>query len=94
VPRTFTSVFSEPDDFQTVVSEEGVVGFLVTSGGQFRARLTQIALHRLRLATGEEELARVAFLTVPAGMVLISLPVGGRPSPVWGGIETRTGGMR
>jgi AraC-like DNA-binding protein len=91
VPRTFTSLFSEPDDFQTAVSEEGVVGFLVTGRGQFRARLTQIALHRLRLAAGEEELPRVAFVTVPADMVLVSLPIGGRPSPIWGGIETRTG---
>ena len=93
MPRTFASVFSEPDDFQTAVGEEGVVGFLVTGCGQFRARLTQIALHRLRLAAGEEELSRVALITVPAGMALVSLPIGGRSSPVWGGIETRTGEM-
>jgi AraC-like DNA-binding protein len=91
MPRTFTSVFSEPDDFEIAVSEEGVVGFLVTGRGQFQARLTQIALHRLRLAAGEEELSRVALITVPAGMVLVSLPIGGRPSPVWGGIEMQTG---
>jgi hypothetical protein len=71
VPRTFTSVFSEPDDFQAALREEGVVGFLVTGRGQFRARLTQIALHRLRLAAGEEELSRVPFITVPAGMTLV-----------------------
>jgi AraC-like DNA-binding protein len=93
VPRTFTSVFSEPDDFQAALREEGVVGFSVTGRGQFRARLTQIALHRLRLAAGEEELSRVAFVTVPADMVLVSLPIGGRASPVWGGIETRKGEM-
>jgi AraC-like DNA-binding protein len=93
VPRTFASVFSEPDDFQASLRDEGVVGFLVTGRGQFRARLTQIALHRLRLAAGEEELSRVVFVTVPADMVLVSLPIGGRPSPVWGGIELRTGEM-
>jgi AraC-like DNA-binding protein len=93
VPRTLTSVFSEPDDFQAASREEGVVGFLVTGRGQFRARLTQIALHRLRLAGGEEELSRVAFITVPADMVLVSFPIGERASPVWGGIETRTGEM-
>ena len=93
MPRTFTSVFSEPDDFQAASREEGVVGFLVTGRGQFRARLTQIALHRLRLAGGEEELSRVAFITVPADMVLVSFPIGERASPVWGGIETRTGEM-
>jgi AraC-like DNA-binding protein len=91
VPRTFTSVFSEQDDFQTAVSEEGVVGFLVTGCGQFRARLTQIVLHRLRLSAGEEVLSRIAFITVPAGMVLVSLPIGGRPSPIWGGIGMHSG---
>ncbi len=91
MPRIFTSVFSEPDDFQAGLSEEGVVRFLVTGHGQFRARLTQIVLHRLRLSAGEEELSRIAFVAVPAGMVLVALPIGGRPSPVWGGIEIRAG---
>ena len=93
MPRTFTSVFGEPDDFQAAASEEGVIRFLVTGHGQFRARLTQIVLHRLRLSAGEEELPRIALVTVPAGMVLVALPIGGRPSPIWGGIETRAGEM-
>ena len=91
MPRTFTSVFSEPDDFQAALSEEGVARFLVTGRAQFRARLTQIVLHRLHLSAGEEELSRIAFVAVPAGMVLILLPIGGRPSPIWGGIGMRTG---
>jgi len=91
VPRTFTSVFGEPDDFQAALSEEGVVRFLVTGRGQFRARLTQIVLHRLSLSAGEEELSRIAFVAVPAGMVLILLPIGERPPPIWGGIGMRMG---
>lgn len=91
MPRTFTSVFGEPDDFQGALREEGVVRLLVTGHGQFRARLTQIVLHRLRLAAGEEELSRIAFITVPADIVLVALPMGGRSSPIWGGIETRAG---
>lgn len=91
--RTFTSVFGEPDDFEAALSEEGVVRFLVTGCGKFQARLTQIVLHRLRLSAGDEELSRIAFVTVPARMVLVALPIVGRPSPDWGGIETRTGEM-
>jgi hypothetical protein len=87
----FTSVFGEPDDFQAALSEEGVVRFLVTGRGQFRARLTQIVLHRLSLSAGEEELSRIAFVAVPAGMVLILLPIGERPPPIWGGIGMRMG---
>jgi AraC-like DNA-binding protein len=93
VPGTFRSVFSEPDDFQGTASEEGVVRFLVTAPGQFRARMTQIVLHHLRLSAAEENLPRIAFITVPAGMVLVALPIGARPSPIWGGIETRAGEM-
>jgi AraC-like DNA-binding protein len=93
VLRTFTSVFGEADDFEAALSEEGVVRFLVTGRGKFQARLTQIVLHRLRLSAGDEELSRIAFVTVPARMVLVALPIGGRPSPDWGGIETRTGEM-
>jgi AraC-like DNA-binding protein len=43
------------------------------------------------LAAGEEELSRIAFVAVPAGMVLILLPIGGRPPPSWGGIGMRMG---
>ena len=89
--RTFTSVFGEPDDFEAALSEEGVVRFLVTGRGKFRARLTQIVLHRLHLSAGEEELSRTAFVAVPEGMVLILLPIAGRPSPIWGGRGMRAG---
>src|SRR5436853_188613 len=46
-------------------------------------------LHRLRLSAGEEELSRIAFVAVPADAVLVALPIGSAPSPVWGGIEMR-----
>ena len=93
MPRTFTSVFSEPDDYQAALSEECVVRFLVTGPGQFRARLTQIMLRRLRLLAAEEHLPRIAFAAVPADAVLVALPIGREPSPIWGGIGMRSGEM-
>jgi AraC-like DNA-binding protein len=93
VPSTFTSVFGEPDDFRATLGAEGVVGFLVTGPGQFRARLTQITLHRLRLLAAEERLPRIAFVAVPADAVLVALPIGNEPSPIWGGIGMRSGEM-
>jgi AraC-like DNA-binding protein len=83
-------VFSEPDDFQTALREDGVLGMLITSHGRFRALLTEIALHRLRLSAAEEQLPRIAFVAVPADAVLVPLPMRGGPSPIWGGIGTRT----
>jgi hypothetical protein len=47
MPGSVTSMFSEPDEFETALRKEGALGLLVTGRGQFRARLTQIALHRL-----------------------------------------------
>ncbi|HEV7995975.1 MAG TPA: helix-turn-helix transcriptional regulator [Stellaceae bacterium] len=85
------SVFSEPDDFEAALGEEGCLGLLITGRGLFRARLTQIALHRLRLSAAEEQLSRIGFIVVPADMVLMWFPIGGAPSPVWGGVGMRAG---
>jgi hypothetical protein len=86
MPGSVTSVFSELDDFQAALREDGVLGMLITGPGRFRAQLTQITLHRLRLSAAEKHLPRIAFFAVPADAVLVSLPIGGGPSPIWGGI--------
>src|SRR5271170_2521240 len=91
MPGSVTSVFSEPEDFEVALRGEGGLGLLVTAPGQFRARLTQVALHRLRLSAGEEHLPRIALVAVPADMVLVSLPRGSGPAPIWGGIRIGTG---
>jgi AraC-like DNA-binding protein len=93
MPSSRASVFGEAEDFQAALSADGVAGILVTDGGQFRARLTQLGLERLRLAAFEETQARIAFIAVPAGIVLVAFPIDGGPSPVWGGVEIRTGEM-
>jgi AraC family ethanolamine operon transcriptional activator len=90
MPGSVTSVFTEAEDFEAAFREEGCLGLLVTGRGAFRARLTQVALHRLRLSAAEEYLPRIAFVAVPADMVLIMLPCGNGPPPVWGGIGMRT----
>ena len=81
------SVFGEAEDFQAALSAESVVGMLFTGRGQFRARLTQVALKRWRLAAVQEAQSRIAFIAVPPGRVLVSFPVNGGPSPIWGGVE-------
>ena len=93
MPGSRASVFGEAEDFQAALSADGVAAMLFTSHGQFRARLTQVTLDRLRLAAVEEAQSRIGFVAVPAGMVLVSFPIDGGPSPVWSGIETRTSEM-
>jgi AraC-like DNA-binding protein len=91
VPGSVTSAFSEPDEFQAALCADGVLGILITGRGRFRARLTQITLHRLRLLAAEEHLPRIAFVAVPADAVLVLLPIGGGASPIWSGIAMRAG---
>jgi hypothetical protein len=50
MPGSITSVFSEPGDFEAALRQEGSLGLLVTGRGQFRARLTQVMLPRLRFS--------------------------------------------
>lgn len=84
-----TSTFSEPEDFATALQPEGFCGLLVTESGSFRADLKQVSLHQQHLSVAEERLSRIAFITVPAGMVLISFTLDNETEPVWGGIRMR-----
>src|SRR6516165_5690094 len=85
MPRSITSVFSEAEDFAVAIREEGCLSLLVTGADQFRARLTQIALHSLRLSATDERMPRIAFVALPADTILVSLPRGRGAAPIWGG---------
>jgi len=87
MPGSVTSVFGEPEDFEAALYGDGVLNLLVTGHGRFRSRLTQVTLHHLRLSAGDEYLPRIAFIAVPEDTVVISVPIGSGPWPVWGGME-------
>lgn len=89
MPGSVTSVFSEPEDFEAALREDGVVSMLITGPGRFRARLTRVTLHRLRLLAAEEHLPRIAFVAVPADAILVLLPTSSGSSPIWCGIGVR-----
>jgi AraC-like DNA-binding protein len=93
MPGSVTSVFGETERFEAALREEGCTGLFVTEGGEFRARLTQITLDGLRLASAEEELARIAVIAVPANTVLISWPSSKTRAPLWDGIAMKAGEM-
>jgi hypothetical protein len=87
MPGSVTSVFSEAEHFAAALRAEGVLGVLVTGAGEFRARLTQVALHNLSLSAADEHLPRIALVTVPGGMILVTLARGRAPGPIWGGVR-------
>ena len=92
MPRSTTSGFSDPDEYQAALHDLGSLSLFVTAPGEFHARLTQVSLRNLRLAVVEEDTSHVLdFLAVPAEEVLISFPLGDKPAPIWGGIRPRTG---
>ena len=86
-----TGAFSEPEDFETALRAEGCLHLLITGRGQFRAQLTGVELHRLRVSATEERLPRIAFLAVPAEMVVLLFPMDGSQLPICGGIAARPG---
>jgi AraC-like DNA-binding protein len=86
-----TGVFREPDDFQAAMREYGCTNLVVMGHGVFRTRLTRIELHRLRLLSAEESLARIAFFSVPRDAMLVSVPLGDDLPPMWGGTAARIG---
>jgi AraC-like DNA-binding protein len=75
MPGSTTVVLCEPDDYQAALRTDGDVELVVVGRGVFRAQMTQIALPRVRLVAGLEDLARIAFISVPARRVRISLPI-------------------
>jgi hypothetical protein len=48
MPQIVIFSFSEPDDYQAALGEDGGVNLLVTGRDRFRARLTRLMLPRLR----------------------------------------------
>jgi AraC-like DNA-binding protein len=91
VPRSTLSVFSEPDDFQAALNEGGCVDLTVTGHGEFRAHLSRITLHRMRLAAGQERQSRVAFICLPPRFVRVTLPMEPENSLMCNGIAIRQG---
>jgi AraC-like DNA-binding protein len=90
MPGSVVSLFSEAEEFEVALHEEGCTGLLVTGRGVFRSRLSRVALHCLHLLAAEEQLARIAVIMVPVGTVLVTFAIGGAQSPVWAGIEIGT----
>ena len=89
-----TATFADPDLYQagigSVSSSGANVHFIVTGGGDFKARLTWLNLHRLRLLRGSENLPSIAFVSLPPERVVIVFPTS-EATLIWGGLELRFG---
>ena len=93
MPGSVVSVFSEPDEYQAGLRADGLLNMLVTESGQFRARLTRVTLDQIHLSAGDEHLARINFVAVPADTLFVSLAAEDQPVLTWNGMEMRAGEM-
>ena len=84
-----TATFANPDDYQA-----GIVGAsvnLIVTGGDFKARLTWLNLHRLHVLRGSENLPRIAYMSLAPARVFVSFPASAGPPSTYGGAELRFG---
>ena len=69
-----TAVFSEPDDLGSALRDTGYSVMLATERGPFRARIVRLGLDHFWLTMAVERRSRVAFVSLPPGLVRILLP--------------------
>jgi AraC-like DNA-binding protein len=89
-----TATFADPDVYQAgiggVTSKGASVHFIVTRGGDFKARLTWLNLNRLRVLRGSENLPSIAFVSLPPERVVVVFPTSAAPL-IWSGLKLRIG---
>ena len=79
-----TATFTDPDDYRARVIGASI-NLVLTGDGEFEAQLTWIDLPRLRLVHCQENVSRIAFVTVVPGTVLVAFPTSRNPPQIWGG---------
>jgi AraC-like DNA-binding protein len=90
MPGTGTRTFVEPERYEESLRSVQVQ-LVVTSPGEFKARLTWAELHHLQLLRGEEDLPRIAFLSLPPRLVFVGFPMVTTASTMWRGTELQAG---
>jgi len=90
MPGSGTGTFIDADEYQASFSHLRI-DLLVTSQGAFNARLTWATLHHLRLLHSEEDLPRIAYISLKPALVFVGFAARPDPSMLWGGVELQTG---
>jgi AraC-like DNA-binding protein len=90
MPGSGTSTFIDPDDYQASL-RQARLDLLVTGRGAFNARLTWATLHHLQVLRSEEDLPRIAYLSLAPGLVFVGFATRPDPPMLWAGVELQTG---
>jgi AraC-like DNA-binding protein len=92
MPGSGTGTFIDPDEYQASL-RQARIDLLVTSRGAFNARLTWATLHRLQLLHSEEDLPRIACISLTPTLVFVGFATRPDPPILWGGVELQTGNL-
>jgi hypothetical protein len=88
--RSGTKTFADPDDYQANF-RGAAINLVFTGPGSFQGRLTRVELSHLHLMRAEENLPRIAYISLPPSRVYISFPADSASRPRWSGVELQSG---
>jgi hypothetical protein len=83
--------FSNEGDLEEALRNAGDVNLIVTGRGDFRSRLAQVELQRLRLWAVHERVSRIGFLTVLPDKLLALFAIGDQPPLICSGVSLEKG---
>jgi len=89
MPGSSTGTFIDCDHYEASLSHLRI-DLLVTAWGAFNARLTWATLHHLQLLHSEEDLPRIAYVSLAPALVFVGFATRLDPPMLWGGGELQT----
>jgi AraC-like DNA-binding protein len=90
MPTSGTTTYVDPDDYQTMF-RGGRINLVLSNVVSFKARQTWVEFGHLHLLRNEENLPRVAYISLPQERVFVGFPRGTGPLPTWGGMKLKSG---
>ena len=83
MPGSGTCTVIDPDDYQASLDRTPLDLLLVNDRGEFKARVTSARLHHLYLFRSEEDLPRIAYISLAPALVFVGFAARGSPPIVW-----------
>jgi AraC-like DNA-binding protein len=90
MPGSGTGTFIDPDDYRARFNYVRI-DLLATSQGALKANLTWAALHHLQLLHSEEDLPRIAYVSLAPELVFTGFATRPDPPMQWGGVKLQPG---
>jgi AraC-like DNA-binding protein len=89
MPTSGTSTYVDADDYQGMFPG-GRINLVLTNGVGFKARQTWVEFDHLHLLRNEENLPRIAYVSLSPERVFVGFPKNSGSLPTWGGLKLRS----